>query len=151
MRVYLHRLAWVLVLLQSCTSTAQFVPRKCLPRSEAANVPQITSWLDLKHLIETSTSDVVLPSFQIAKAAYEPPILLNSLISVSCVAGGACILTSSDGNGGGTFIEIRGKQADVRIQGLTFRNASTSAIVVAKHAGANVDGEQMICDSNFIG
>lgn len=93
---------------------------------------------------------MVLPSFQIVKAADDPPIVLNSKLSISCAYGKACIVTSEEG--GGTFIKIRGERADVIIQGITFRNASESAVVVSKHAGASVDnGEQMICESNFIG
>ena len=91
----------------------------------------------------------MLPSFQIAKAADDPPIVLNSKISISCANGQACIVTSKEG--GGTFIEIRGKMADVNIQGITFMNASESALVISKHAGASVDdGALMICESNFI-
>lgn len=151
-RIGLRTLAQISVLLQCCASnSAQNTPRKCPPRP-VANVPAINSWSDLKHLLETSTTGVVLPSFQIAKSDHEPPALLNHAITISCVAGGACILKSLEDGGAGTFFEIKGEHANMRIQGITFQNASESAIVVAKHAGALVDdGEQMVCESNFIG
>lgn len=148
----LRSLMCISILLQPCTSYAQFAPRKCPSRPAAANVSTIASWSELKHLIETSAIDLVLPSFHIVKPAEEAPILLNSAIALSCVDGGACILAAPKESGAGTFIEIRGENANVRIQGITFKNASESAIVVAKHSGALVDdGEQLICESNFIG
>jgi hypothetical protein len=88
---------------------------------------------------------VVLPSFLITKTD-ESPIVLNKPISISCVSGGECILSSSRG---GTFIEIRGEKAHIQLLGFTFEYAKESAIVVAKRAGDGL--EHMICESGFIG
>jgi hypothetical protein len=69
-------------------------------------------------------------------------------VAISCVSEGACIF-----EGGGTFIEIRGRDAHVRISGLVFRNASTSAVAVEKKSGEGNGSvlEQMICECTFSG
>ena len=146
-----HRTLLFLILLHACKGQS-YLTSKCTERPATATTSStINSWSDLKNLLETSTADeVVLPSFQVDKLSSEQPIILTSTLAISCVEGGACILTSSE-DGVGSLVLVRGEHANVKIQGFTFKNASDGAIVVDKHVGMLEDGELMVCDSNFIG
>eukprot|EP00956_Cyclotella_meneghiniana_P033739 scaffold98655_cov76-Cyclotella_meneghiniana.AAC.7 len=128
----------------------QHTPKKCPIRSLTPTTRStISTWSDLKHILESSATDVVvLPSFQVEKIENEPPIQIHSAVSISCVSRGACILSS---NNGGSFLEVSGGNAELTIVGLTFRGATDSAVVIRKDTASSINGVQLICGSNFIG
>ncbi|EED95868.1 predicted protein [Thalassiosira pseudonana CCMP1335] len=81
-------------------------------------------------------------------------------VAISCVNGGECIFkATSTQDGAGTFIDIRGSRAQATLQGLTFMNAATSAVLLAKKAGSSTKDvvkaedilESMFCECNFLG
>lgn len=165
------------ILSTSLTETISSPSKRCAERpfQSTVSMNKIKSWSDLRDLLENIsplTTEFVLPSFQVSKTSADWPITLNSSLHISCVSGGACIFMGDQDEGGGRFITIRGDGAQVKLQGLTFLNASKSAVVVAKKAGKatnteeDTDGnsiaaseaviprdtlEQIICECHFFG
>ena len=131
--------------LLSSMSETLWPPKRCqeMPSQPTISMSQVQTWSDLKDLVENIPShitEIILPSLQISKSIEDPPITLKSSLRISCVSGGVCIFQGSqaEDGGGGTFIIISGGLT-VILQGLTFLNASTSAVVVAKKRRSDID------------
>ncbi len=148
---YYHRLQAVL------EEPPYFESKRCPDRPENSSISmdEVKSWEDLRGILENlpSHSDFVLPSFQVTKTIRDNPIVIRSPLNLSCISGGACIITGDRDEGGGGFIIIQGARAEVRLQGITFLNASDTAVVVSKKAGLSKGGnhalEQVICECHF--